>query len=63
MKKSVPLAEGVAKIPNGASIMIGGFMGSGSPHRLIDELVRQRRTGLTLIANDTARPGFGTGRG
>jgi acetate CoA/acetoacetate CoA-transferase alpha subunit len=42
--------------------MIGGFMGGGSPLRLIDELVRQRRGGLTLICNDTARPGVGIGR-
>jgi acetate CoA/acetoacetate CoA-transferase alpha subunit len=37
-------------------------MGVGSPHRLIDELVRQGRKNLTVIANDTARPGFGIGR-
>jgi acetate CoA/acetoacetate CoA-transferase alpha subunit len=42
--------------------MIGGFMGFGSPHRLIAELVRQGRKNLTVIANDTARPGFGIGR-
>jgi acetate CoA/acetoacetate CoA-transferase alpha subunit len=39
--------------------MIGGFMGVGSPHRLIDELVRYRRRNLTVIANDSGRPGFG----
>jgi acetate CoA/acetoacetate CoA-transferase alpha subunit len=42
--------------------MIGGFLGVGSPHRLIGELVRQGRKNLTVIANDTARPGFGIGR-
>lgn len=41
--------------------MIGGFMGVGTPPRLIAELVRQRKTGLTVIANDTARPGCGIG--
>jgi acetate CoA/acetoacetate CoA-transferase alpha subunit len=49
-------------IPDGASLMIGGFMGVGSPHRLIDELVDQGRKNLTVIANDTARPGFGIGK-
>ena len=34
-------------------------MGVGSPHRLIDELVRYRRRNLTVIANDSGRPGFG----
>jgi acetate CoA/acetoacetate CoA-transferase alpha subunit len=55
------LSEAVERVPDGATLMIGGFMGSGSPHRLIDELVRQGRTGLTLISNDTARPGFEVG--
>jgi acetate CoA/acetoacetate CoA-transferase alpha subunit len=49
-------------MPDGASLMIGGFMGVGSPHRLIGELVRQGRKDLTVIANDTARPGVGIGR-
>jgi len=57
VKKSVPLSEAVARIPDGAWIVVGGFMGSGSPHRLIDELVYQRRNGLTLISNDTRRNG------
>jgi acetate CoA/acetoacetate CoA-transferase alpha subunit len=42
--------------------MIGGFLGIGSPHRLIAELVRQGRKNLTVITNDTARPGVGIGR-
>ena len=62
-KRSVTPAEAVARIAaDGARVMIGGFMGVGSPHRLIDELVRQRRRDLTLICNDMARPGFGVGR-
>ena len=42
--------------------MIGGFMSVGTPEHLIDELVRQHKGGLTLIANDTARPGIGIGK-
>jgi len=49
-------------IPDGASLMIGGFMGVGSPKRLIDELVRQGKRNLTVIANDTAWPGRGIGK-
>jgi acetate CoA/acetoacetate CoA-transferase alpha subunit len=37
-------------------------MGVGTPRRLIDELVRQGKGGLTIIANDTARPGVGIGK-
>lgn len=62
MKRPVPLEQAVAMVPDGAAVMVGGFMGVGSPMRLIDELVRQRRKNLTLISNDTARPGVGVGR-
>ena len=61
MSKSIKVADAVARIPDGAVLMIGGFMGVGSPHRIIDELVRQGRKRLTVIANDTARPGVGIG--
>ncbi|MFI4930359.1 MAG: CoA-transferase, partial [Burkholderiales bacterium] len=57
--KTIPLAEAVALIPDGASLMVGGFMGVGTPQRLIDELVRQGKRDLTVIANDTAMPGRG----
>lgn len=62
MKKVVELADAVSRIPDGASLLIGGFMGVGSPHRIIAELVRQGRRDLTVIANDTAKPGFGIGK-
>ena len=62
MHKAIGLAEAVEMIPDGASLMIGGFMGVGSPHRLIAELLRQGRKDLTVIANDAARPGVGIGR-
>jgi acetate CoA/acetoacetate CoA-transferase alpha subunit len=61
-RKVIPVAEAVAMIPAGARLMIGGFMGVGSPARLIDELLRQQRGDLTFIVNDTARPGVGVGK-
>jgi len=60
--KSVSVEDAVKKIPDGASLMIGGFMGVGTPERLIDELVRQGKRKLTVIANDTAVPGRGIGK-
>jgi acetate CoA/acetoacetate CoA-transferase alpha subunit len=60
--RTVSVEDAVAMIPEGASVMIGGFMGVGSPNRVIDELVRQGRRGLTVIANDTAFPGKGIGK-
>jgi acetate CoA/acetoacetate CoA-transferase alpha subunit len=61
-RKVIPVAEAVGMIPAGARLMIGGFMGVGSPTRVIDELLRQQRGDLTLIVNDTARPGVGVGK-
>jgi acetate CoA/acetoacetate CoA-transferase alpha subunit len=60
--KTIALRDAVAMIPDGASLMIGGFMGVGTPERLIDELVRQGKRNLTVIANDTAMPGRGIGK-
>ncbi len=60
--KATSVAQAAALIPDGASVLVGGFMGVGSPHRLIDELVRQGRKHLTVIANDTAMPGIGIGK-
>ena len=62
MKKAISVANAVEMIPDGAVLMIGGFMGVGSPHRIIQELVRQGKKNLTVIANDTGRPGWGIGR-
>jgi len=62
LSKTIKAADAVARIPDGAVLMIGGFMGVGTPHRLVDELVRQGKRDLTVIANDTARPGVGIGK-
>ena len=60
--KTISLKDAVALIPDGASLMIGGFMAVGTPERVIDELVRQGKRNLTVIANDTAMPGRGIGK-
>lgn len=54
--------QSVAMIPDGASLMIGGFMAVGSPERVIDEIIRQGKRNLVVIANDTAAPGRGIGK-
>jgi acetate CoA/acetoacetate CoA-transferase alpha subunit len=60
--KPVSAEEAVAMIPNGATVMVGGFMGVGTPERLLDEVVRQKKSELTIIANDAAVPGRGVGK-
>lgn len=53
--------EAAALIPDGARIMVGGFMGCGNAHTILRALVERGTSGLTLICNDAARPGFGVG--
>jgi acetate CoA/acetoacetate CoA-transferase alpha subunit len=60
--QGISVKDAVALIPNGASLMVGGFMAVGTPECLIDEIVRQGKRDLTVIANDTAMPGRGIGK-
>jgi acetate CoA/acetoacetate CoA-transferase alpha subunit len=60
--RTISVQAAVELIPDGASVMIGGFMGVGTPERLVDELVRQKKRDLTVIANDNALPGTGIGK-
>ena len=60
--RAISVEEAVAMIPPGASVMVGGFMGVGTPERLLDEVVRQQKNGLSLICNDAAVPGKGVGK-
>ena len=60
--KTISLERSVAMIPDGATLMIGGFMAVGTPERVVNEIVRQGKRDLTVIANDTATPGTGIGK-
>ena len=59
---TISLGQTVRMIPDGASVMIGGFLGVGTPERIVDEIVRQGKRDLTVIANDTATPDRGIGK-
>ena len=60
--RTIAVEDAVSQIPDGASLMIGGFMTVGSPLRVIDEIVRQSKRDLTVIANDAGLPGGGIGK-
>jgi acetate CoA/acetoacetate CoA-transferase alpha subunit len=60
--RAVSVEEAIAMISPGSSIMVGGFMGVGTPERLLDEVVRQKKTDLSVISNDAAVPGKGVGK-
>jgi acetate CoA/acetoacetate CoA-transferase alpha subunit len=61
MKVAISVDEAVDLIPDGASVMLSGFMGVGVPDRLVNALAAAGRRNLTLITNDTAVPGRGPG--
>jgi 3-oxoadipate CoA-transferase alpha subunit len=52
-KQFPSVAAAVADIPDGATVMIGGFGASGSPVELIHALIDHGATGLTVINNNT----------
>jgi acetate CoA/acetoacetate CoA-transferase alpha subunit len=62
MKKIISVEEAASKIKDGMTIMIGGFLGCGTPERMIDKLVEMGVKDLTLIANDTSFPERGIGK-
>ena len=48
--------EAVSGIKDGMTIMVGGFLGTGSPEVLMDALVRTGVKHLTVIGNDGGLP-------
>src|SRR5574344_211818 len=61
MNKQINLQEAVAKIKDGMSVMMGGFLCNGGANTIIDALVESGVKDLTIIANDSAydTKGFG----
>ncbi|MFQ3579787.1 MAG: CoA transferase subunit A [Bacteroidales bacterium] len=62
MNKIITIEEAVSKIQSGMTLMIGGFLGAGSPHSIIAELVKKGVNDLTIICNDTAFADRGLGQ-
>ena len=53
------IAAALADVPDGATIMVGGFGGAGMPNELIDGLIAQGATDLTIVANNAGNAEFG----
>jgi acetate CoA/acetoacetate CoA-transferase alpha subunit len=62
MKKYKSIEEALSYIKPGMTIMVGGFLGVGSPEKLIDGIIEKNIGDLTLIANDTSFPGVNYGK-
>ncbi len=62
MAKIVSIDDAAEQIKDGMSVMVGGFMGCGSPLAVISALARHGAKDLTIICNDAAWPGFGVAK-
>ena len=62
MAKFISVQEAAALVKDGMTVMIGGFLGCGNPHNIIDELVKSGVRDLTIIANDSPPADYGLAR-
>jgi 3-oxoadipate CoA-transferase, alpha subunit len=60
ISKIAPTIEAaLADVADGATLMIGGFGGAGMPNELIEALIAQGATDLTIVANNAGNAEFG----
>ncbi len=63
--KTIPqltATEAAALVPDGASLMVGGFGMTGNPVHLLHALAERPVKNLTIISNNVGEPGLGGGR-
>jgi acetate CoA/acetoacetate CoA-transferase alpha subunit len=60
-KPMISASDAAAKVKAGDTILVGGFLGCGSPHTLIQALKVAGTSGMTLVCNDTAGHDLKTG--
>ena len=53
------VSDALGDVPDGATIMVGGFGGAGMPNELIDGLIEQGARNLTIVANNAGNAAFG----
>lgn len=61
-KPIITIQEAVDKVNDGDILMVGGFLATGSPNRILDALAESDKKDLTLINNDTAFVDRGVGK-
>lgn len=62
MDKKISLQDAIAKVKDGMTVMVGGFLAAGSPISILDALAESGVKDLTLICNDTAYPDVAHGK-
>ncbi|MGF6906539.1 CoA transferase subunit A [Fusobacterium sp. PH5-44] len=61
-KKIVTMEEALSHVKDGMTVFIGGFLGVGTPEKIIDALVVKGVKNLTVVGNDTGYPDRGIGK-
>ncbi|MDD2895060.1 MAG: CoA transferase subunit A [Aliarcobacter sp.] len=62
MGKIIEMSEIGKFLKDGMTISIGGFLGCGNAHNIIDEILKTNVKNLTLVCSDTVRDGQGIGK-
>ncbi|MDE5423504.1 CoA transferase subunit A [Ancylomarina sp. DW003] len=62
MNKIISFEEAVAKVKDGMTIMIGGFLTVGTANKIVDGIVESNVKNLTIVCNDTAFADKGLGK-
>ena len=62
MLQIISAAQAAGMLKDSDVLMIGGFLGNGSPHAIIEAMLQTPLKDLTIIANDTAYPDNGIGK-
>lgn len=57
--KTAVLEDMIATIPDGATVLVGGFGVPGTPFALLQELARQGQRDLVVVKNDANEAGMG----
>jgi acetate CoA/acetoacetate CoA-transferase alpha subunit len=62
INKIISVSEAADKVKEGMTIMVGGFLATGTPESILDSLVEKNVKTLSLISNDTGFPDKGVGK-
>jgi acetate CoA/acetoacetate CoA-transferase alpha subunit len=60
-KPIITPVQAIDKIKSGMTLMIGGFLANGTPHKILKLLAESEVQDLTIVCNDTGFPDKGIG--